>query len=401
MAPPASVSQSWRGRPRSRPRPTARRCWPRRRRSRPRAGARPTRVGHGRAVERARWVAPAGAVGAQGRVVGAHRRHRRGAPARSRRRRHPAASTCTSQPSGTRSLGLLGVGEERDGRLRVDEDEVLDPGQLRGGELGEVAEPLDRREARAPLEPGREGLARAAWPRSRRRPDSRRRRPGSRTALPPSSSAAGSPERRAFAAAIDDVVGDRRARGRRPRRRRLGALGPRHVGREDERRHLAGRAQRGRHRVGGVARDLGVAVRRAHPARDGARPCPRCRTAAARRTASGRWRGRRRCSRPACEARRALCRFAIPLPRPGPRCSRIAAGRSAIRPYPSAAPVATPSNSAEHAAHLRHRVERGTKCISDVPGLVKHVSTPLSTSVRISAWAPFMVASISRRSCRG
>src|SRR5690606_31123224 len=30
-----------------------------------------------------------------------------------------------------------------------------------------------------------------------------------------------------------------------------------------------------------------------------------------------------------------------------------------------------------------------TKCISDVPGFVKHTSTPESTSVRISACAPF------------
>ena len=32
-----------------------------------------------------------------------------------------------------------------------------------------------------------------------------------------------------------------------------------------------------------------------------------------------------------------------------------------------------------------------TKCISDVPGLVKQTSTSLSTSVRSSDWAPFMV----------
>ena len=44
-----------------------------------------------------------------------------------------------------------------------------------------------------------------------------------------------------------------------------------------------------------------------------------------------------------------------------------------------------------------------TKCISDVPGLVKHTSTPPSTSVRMSACAPFMRRrpSLSRRACRG
>ena len=45
---------------------------------------------------------------------------------------------------------------------------------------------------------------------------------------------------------------------------------------------------------------------------------------------------------------------------------------------------------AEHAAHLGHESSAATKCISEVPGLVKHTSTPQSTSVRMSAWAPFM-----------
>src|SRR5690349_14983589 len=95
-------------------------------------------------------------------------------------------------------------------------------------------------------------------------------------------------------------------------------------------------------------------------------------------------------------ARCALCRLASPFARPGPRCSRVAAGRPAIRPYPSAAPVATPSN--------RHSTPRmpgswsraATKCISEVPGLLKQVSTPQAVSVRISAWAPFTGSSLSR-----
>ena len=89
-------------------------------------------------------------------------------------------------------------------------------------------------------------------------------------------------------------------------------------------------------------------------------------------------------------ARRALCRLASPLARPGPRCSSVAAGRPVIRPYPSAAPVATPSN--------RHSTPRicgtvssaATKCISEVPGLLKHTSTPAPVSVLISACAPFI-----------
>src|SRR6188472_2321450 len=68
-------------------------------------------------------------------------------------------------------------------------------------------------------------------------------------------------------------------------------------------------------------------------------------------------------------ARRALCRLARPLPSPGPRCNKVHAGTPDI------------SGTASSAA---------TKCISLVPGLVKHVVTPASTRVRIMAWAPFM-----------
>ena len=103
---------------------------------------------------------------------------------------------------------------------------------------------------------------------------------------------------------------------------------------------------------------------------------------------------------------RALCRFARPLPRPGPRCSSVAAGRSAMRPKPSAAPVATPSKSASTPCISGTASSAATKCISDVPGFMKHVSTPLATSVRMSAWAPFTFSPHrrsprGRRSCRG
>ena len=37
-----------------------------------------------------------------------------------------------------------------------------------------------------------------------------------------------------------------------------------------------------------------------------------------------------------------------------------------------------------------------TKCISDVPGFVKHTSTPESTSVRMRACAPFGVSVMAR-----
>src|SRR5688572_15555775 len=92
-------------------------------------------------------------------------------------------------------------------------------------------------------------------------------------------------------------------------------------------------------------------------------------------------------------ALRALCRLASPLPRPGPRCSSTAAGRSAMRAYPSAAPVATPSNRARTPRISGTSSSAATKCISEVPGFMKQTSTPASTSVRIRAWAPFMGSS--------
>src|SRR5439155_21389297 len=90
-------------------------------------------------------------------------------------------------------------------------------------------------------------------------------------------------------------------------------------------------------------------------------------------------------------ARRALCRLASPLPSPGPGWGSAAAGLSAMRPYPSAAPVTTPSNKPSIPRISGTESSAATKCISDVPGFVKHTSTPASTSVRISACAPFMV----------
>src|ERR1700761_464545 len=90
------------------------------------------------------------------------------------------------------------------------------------------------------------------------------------------------------------------------------------------------------------------------------------------------------------DARLALWMLARPFARPGPRCSSVDAGVSFIRYQPSAAPVATPSN--------RHSTERifslppsaARKCISDVPGLAKQMSTPWSTSVETRLSAPFI-----------
>ena len=59
-----------------------------------------------------------------------------------------------------------------------------------------------------------------------------------------------------------------------------------------------------------------------------------------------------------------------------------------MRAYPSAAPVATPSNKREHTAHRGTESSALTKCISDVPGFMKHTSTPAPVRLPISACAP-------------
>src|ERR1700761_8949045 len=90
------------------------------------------------------------------------------------------------------------------------------------------------------------------------------------------------------------------------------------------------------------------------------------------------------------DARLALWMFASPFARPGPRCSKVDAGVSFMRYQPSAAPVATPSN--RHST-LRIRSlppSAARKCISDVPGLAKQMSTPWSTSVLTRLSAPFI-----------
>src|SRR3984957_15940709 len=86
----------------------------------------------------------------------------------------------------------------------------------------------------------------------------------------------------------------------------------------------------------------------------------------------------------------ALCRFAMPLAKPGPRCSSVHAGFPAIRAYPSAAPVTTPSNKPSTQRISGARSGAATMCISDVPGLVKQAFTPPASSVRIRLSAPFM-----------
>ena len=91
------------------------------------------------------------------------------------------------------------------------------------------------------------------------------------------------------------------------------------------------------------------------------------------------------------KALRALCRFAIPLAYPGPKCNRVTAGFLFIRQYPSAAPVTTPSNRHRTGLILSVSPIAVTQCISAVPGFAKHTSTPLLTKVPKSALAPFIM----------
>src|SRR6516162_1966953 len=94
------------------------------------------------------------------------------------------------------------------------------------------------------------------------------------------------------------------------------------------------------------------------------------------------------------EALLALWMLARPLARPGPRCSRVAAGLSLIRAYPSAAPVTTPSNSPSTQRMPSTRSRAATKCISDVPGFAKQTSTPQADKVRTRLSAPFMLIAL-------
>src|SRR5215813_638219 len=98
----------------------------------------------------------------------------------------------------------------------------------------------------------------------------------------------------------------------------------------------------------------------------------------------------------------ALWMLASPLAMPGPRCSKVVAGIAVIRAYPSAAPVTTPSKRPRTQRMPSTRSSAATKCISDVPGLAKHTSTPPPTSVRTRLSAPFILSlrSASSASCK-
>ena len=293
MAPPVRQSQSWAGAPA---------VWP--------AANRPdvlpsseTMASSGRSAPTIWQTASAvsAPVGSSGRSAGCRVAASGAAPTASASAARAAAgspsgpaSTWTVQPVGHEVAGLVGIGEERHGRLRVDEDQVAQAVELHGGELGEVGEAVDRHPAGAALEPSGErlgeelgagGVGDAA---------------GVDEGVGPAGAPADEQARRLVALEHRRQLGDERGvdgggRGRLDRGRGIAAVGPAHVGRQDQRGDLA-RGTDGRgDGVGGVARRPPWCCRRTGSSSTRCARRSRCRSRAGRRTACGRWRGRRRC----------------------------------------------------------------------------------------------------------
>ena len=161
-----------------------------------------------------REVGPDGAAGAWRRRAAAPTASASAAERRGRRRRRGPASTWTSQPSGTRSLGLVrGRRRTTPATWRRRAPGGARPSSCIGGELGEVGEPVDRQHGRRRARGAPGTSRRGAWRRSCWRCGWRRRARRPRHARPPRNSAAGSPPcagpRRARATSVG-VDGDRR-----------------------------------------------------------------------------------------------------------------------------------------------------------------------------------------------
>ena len=266
------------------------------RRWRPRAAARRRPGRRPAAVS-----APVGQVGPFG-AAGAWRR-RRAAPTTSARASSAAGgvAAAVSPARGPRSRRAPGSspcpGRRRSspGALASTSTRWRRPSSCADGELGQVGEPLDRRQAGAPLEAGRERLGQ-----HRRAPVALATRlaatsASARSAAPPRSRPHGSPERRALATASTTSASTGRGGPAGDGLADDAAGGPAHVGRQDQRGHLPGRPGRRRHGLGRVPADVGRLLRPAAPTATRCGPPSRCRTRAGRRTACGRWRGRRRC----------------------------------------------------------------------------------------------------------
>ena len=212
------------------------------------------------------------------------------------------------------------------------------------------------------------------------------RSPASRVVGPPSSSAA-EPERSARDRGLDRLVGDQRRRGHRQRRRGPEGLIPAGVRGQHQRRDPAapgrrdrlGRQRRRRPRVRAVASQCEAGRAIPSMSRVSGAPSGLCAIACSpTRLTIG------------VRALYALWTFANAFPKPGPRCSSVAAGRSG---HPRVAvrggAEATPSNSVSTPRTSGTRSIAATRCISDVPGLAKQTSTPDAASVRSTLSAPF------------
>ena len=253
---------------------------------------------------------------------------------------------------------LARVREERHGCLGINQHQVLEPAQLDRRELRHVGDPLDVRQAGAALH-------------------TRGKRLGEQLGAGRGGDACGS-EQTGFTqgsaakqnrgpAAVTQSARDRLHRGgeirlrrrRRDRRRqRLGSLGPRHVRRQDQRRHLSRRPLGGDNRLDSVAGQAGRACRGPDPARDVA--CDRLDVGLQRRVVLDVLGGvvaddvdERHLGAPGVVQVRETVAQARPEMQQGRRgsirhpCVAVrGAGRDALE-------------QAEHGAHLRHRIERG------------------------------------------
>ena len=330
MAPPVSVSQSWRGAPAVAPGTNRPDVLPSSTTIAPSGRVAPTAAASDSVVS-----APVGRLGPSRRCRAApvgRRAHapRPGPPGRRPRPRRDGPACARCSPPGPGRSPCRGRRRRTPGTWRRPGPggarRRAAPGPSRPGR------PAARRRGCPPrVQVGREGLAqqrgagRPGDPAGGVQPVGPQRACHPAAAPPARPSAGPWPPRRPCRPA------PRRPAARPWRARAGGGLGPRRVGRQDQGGHAAGRPQRGGDRVRGVRGHVVGPGGRAVPARDGA--------------GDGRDVGlERRVVAPwyvawsptmltiGVRARRALCRLASPLPRPGPRCSSVAAGRPAIRP---------------------------------------------------------------------
>ena len=172
MAPPVSVSQSWRGAPAVAAGTKRPEVFPSSTTTAPSGSVAPTAAAIVSAV-----MAPVGrsgrpdgagtaAVARRAQRLGQRLQGARGVLAGAGQRVHGASRR-------DQVARLVGVGEEGHRRLGVDQHEMPDPVELGLRHLGQVGQPVHRRDARAPLEVGREGLTQEKRPRRRRHPAGR------------------------------------------------------------------------------------------------------------------------------------------------------------------------------------------------------------------------------------